>query len=104
VASYRRHRRWIQLNYKSVPLLRYRVRPTAVLERRAWQRSNDSPVWRGVAVGFMVTRGLRGFAGRRPEVIAVERLKPGQRLAVQPISMATKADRKAAKRWTPGSG
>jgi hypothetical protein len=97
-----RHRRYAPLNFKSRPVWYYRFRPSKILERQAWRRSDDSPLWRNLALTFVALRTIRGFVGRQPETVAFERLRPGDRLTVVPVSQRTRAERKAAKRWTPG--
>lgn len=98
-----RHRRYAPLNFKGGPAWFYRFRPTQVVERWAWRKSDDNVFWRRVALTFVVARALRGVVGRPPETVALERLAPGQRLTIVPVSQRTRAERKAAKRWTPGA-
>jgi predicted acylesterase/phospholipase RssA len=98
-----RRRRFAPLNYKGGTVWWYRFRPTHMLESWAWRKSDTSPTFRRIALSILVGRQLRLFFGRSHEQVAFERLRPGQRLTVVPVSQRTRAERKAAKRWTPGA-
>jgi hypothetical protein len=99
-----RHRRFAPLNFKSRPTLFYRLRPTSIIEAQAWRHSDDSRLWRNVALTIVVLRSVRGAVGRSAEVAALEPLRPGEKLVLRAIPMKTRAQRKAARRWTPGAG
>jgi hypothetical protein len=96
------HRRFAPLNFKGRPVWWYRFRPTHLVERWAWRNADDSKAFRNIALAIVVGRQLRLFFGRSHEQVAFERLKPGQRVTVIPISQRTRAERKAAKAWKPG--
>ena len=72
--------------------------PTAELQRRLYRRSRQNPVWAGMAGTFLVLRVLRRAASRRPEVAAIDRLKPGQSISITAIAPPTRRQRKAARR------
>jgi len=95
-------RRYAPLNFKGRPVWWFRFRPSQLLERYAWRHSDDARVWRNLALGILVMRQLKHVFGRSHEVVTVERVEPGQRLTIIPISRRTHGERKAAKRWRPG--
>jgi hypothetical protein len=96
-----RRRRYAPLNFRGRPVWWYRFRPSQLLERYAWRKSDDAKAWRNLALAFIVGRQLRNMLGRSPEVVAHERLRAGERVTIVPISQRTRAERKAAKRWRP---
>jgi hypothetical protein len=72
--------------------------PSAELQRRVYRRSRQNPVWAGMAGTFLVLRVIQRAVARRPEVAAIERLKPGQSVSITAIAPPTRRQRKAARR------
>ena len=98
----RPRRRYAPLNFKGRPVWWYRFRPSHLVELYAWRKSDEAKMWRTIALAFVVGRQLRNVFGRSQEFIAQERLRPGDRVTIIPISQRTRAERKSAKRWRPG--
>ena len=72
--------------------------PSAEVQRRVYRRSRSQPVWAGMAGTFLVLRVILRAVSRRPEVAAIERLKPGQSISITAIAPPTRRQRKAARR------
>jgi hypothetical protein len=76
--------------------------PSAELQRRMYRRSRQQPMWAGMAGAFLVLRVVLRAVSRRPEVVATDRLKPGQSVTITAIAPPTRRQRKAARR-TPSA-
>ncbi|HEY8093534.1 MAG TPA: hypothetical protein VID93_07110 [Acidimicrobiales bacterium] len=72
--------------------------PSAEVQRRMYRRSRQNSVWAGMAGTFLMLRVIWRAVGRRPEVVATDRLKPGQSLSITAIAPPTRRQRKAARR------
>ena len=72
--------------------------PSAALQRNLYRRSRSHPVWAGMAGTFLVLRVIQRAVSRRPEVAAIDRLKPGQSISITAIAPPTRRQRKAARR------
>ena len=74
--------------------------PTAVLRQRSLQRGllGGHKVWMAVGVLVWMPRVLRRLGGRNEELIATERLRPGQTIQLTAVGPPTRRELKAAKR------
>ncbi len=74
--------------------------PTAYLRRTALRQGvlGGNRSW--VVIGAFVygPRLFRKFFGRSEQVVAIEKLEPGQFIRIEALKPQSKADRKAAKR------
>lgn len=59
-----------------------------------------SRAWRAVAVLVFGRQFLKRTFGRRPEIVSVERLLPGQTVSVTAIRPVTRRQQRAARRST----
>jgi len=76
--------------------------PTGYLRYHAVRKGlwGGSRVWMVVGVFVYAPRLLRRLGGRNEEVIATERLLPGQFVRIEALRTPSRAERKAAKRAT----
>ena len=74
--------------------------PTAILRQRSLQRGlfGGHRGWMAVGVLVWMPRVLKRLAGRNEELIATERLSPGQTIQLTAVGPPTRSERKAAKR------
>ncbi len=74
--------------------------PTAYLRRNALHQGvlGGNRSW--VVIGAFVygPRLFRKFLGRNEQIVAIEKLEPGQFVRIEALKPQSKADRKAAKR------
>ena len=74
--------------------------PSAVLRQRSLQRGlfGGHRGWMAVGVLMWTPRLLRRLMGRNEELIATERLRPGQSIQLEALKPPTRRELKAAKR------
>ena len=74
--------------------------PGAVLRHRSLQRGvfGGHRGWMAVGVLVWAPRVLKRLAGRNEQLIATERLLPGQSIQLTAVKPPTRRERKAAKR------
>ena len=74
--------------------------PSAVLRQRSLQRGlfGGHRGWMAIGVLVWLPRVLKRLAGRHQELIATERLRPGQTIQLTAVEPPTRSERKAAKR------
>ncbi|CAN5473276.1 hypothetical protein BH10ACT2_BH10ACT2_11750 [soil metagenome] len=74
--------------------------PAAVLRQRSLQRGvlGGHRGWMAVGVLVWTPRVLKRLAGRQNELIATERLRPGQTIQLTALEPPTRSELKAAKR------
>ncbi|MDP2291947.1 MAG: hypothetical protein Q8M22_12215 [Actinomycetota bacterium] len=74
--------------------------PTALLRRSALYKGllGGSRGWMAVGVILWGPRLLKRVAGKQEQIVAVEKLKPGQFVRIEAIGPLTRAERKAIKR------
>lgn len=74
--------------------------PFAALRRNSITRGflGGSNGWMAVGVVVWGGRMLRKALGRREEIVAIEKLEPGQFLELRTITPPTRAERKTARR------
>lgn len=74
--------------------------PTAVLRQRSLRKGllGGHRGWMAVGVLVWAPRVLRRLAGRHEELIATERLLPGETIQLTAVAPPTRRERKAAKR------
>ena len=74
--------------------------PTGYLRYHAVRKGlwGGSRVWMVIGVFVYAPRLLRRLGGRNEEIIATERLLPGQFVRIEALRTPTRAERKAAKR------
>jgi hypothetical protein len=73
--------------------------PLAALRRNSITKGffGGSSGWMAVGVVVWGGRLLRKAVGRREEIVATEKLEPGQRLELRTIPPVTRGERKAAR-------
>ena len=74
--------------------------PSAVLRQRSLQRGlfGGHKGWMAVGVFVWGPRLYRRFVGRQEQLIATERLLPGQSIQLTAVALPTRRELKAAKR------
>ena len=74
--------------------------PSAVLRQRSIQRGllGGHRGWMAIGVLVWVPRLWKRLAGRQEELIATERLRPGQSIQIDAVKPPTRRELKAAKR------
>ena len=72
--------------------------PTASIQRRLFRRGRSNRGFAALAGVFLLLRVIQKATSRRPEIAAVDRLKPGQALTILAIAPPTRRQRKAARR------
>lgn len=74
--------------------------PTALLRQRSIQRGlfGGSRGWMAIGVLVWLPRIWKRFAGRQEELLATERLQPGQSIQIDAVQPPTRRELKAAKR------
>ncbi|MCE9622492.1 MAG: hypothetical protein K8R99_09125 [Actinomycetia bacterium] len=74
--------------------------PSAVLRQRSLQRGlfGGHKGWMAVGVLVWMPRVLKRLGGRKEELIATERLRPGQTIQLTAVAPPTRRELKAAKR------
>lgn len=74
--------------------------PTAFLRRGALYKGllGGSRGWMLVGAMFWLPRLLKRALGRNEQVLATEKLKPGQFVTIQALVPPTRSERKAARR------
>ena len=74
--------------------------PSAILRQRSLQRGlfGGHKGWMAVGVFVWGPRLYKRFAGRNEELIATERLRPGQSIQLTAVAPPTRREIKAAKR------
>jgi len=74
--------------------------PTALLRQRSIQRGlfGGSRGWMAIGVLVWLPRLWKRFAGRQEELLATERLRPGQSIQIDAVQPPTRRELKAAKR------
>jgi hypothetical protein len=75
-------------------------KPTAYLRYHAVRKGlwGGSGLWMAIGVLVYVPRVMRRLGGRSEQVVALERLKPGEFVRIEALRTPTRAERKAAKR------
>jgi hypothetical protein len=75
------------------------LKPSVLLRRNALYRGllGGSRGWMAVGAVMFGTRLLRRIAGKHDEVLAVDKLKPGQAIRVDAIPPASRRGRRAAR-------
>lgn len=59
--------------------LRARLNPFRALESAAWTRGG---LWTTLIAAFVGARALRRLVPRKPEVLAIDKLRPGQSIVI----------------------
>ena len=74
--------------------------PTGYLRYHAVRKGlwGGSRLWMVVGVFVYAPRLLRRLGGRTEQVVALERLKPGEFVRIEALRTPTRAERKAAQR------
>ena len=74
--------------------------PTGYLRYHAVRKGlwGGSRLWMVVGVFVYAPRLLRRLGGRTEQVVALERLQPGEFVRIEALRTPTRAERKAAKR------
>lgn len=78
------------------------VSPALLIRSNALRQGvlGSSRTWRAVAVVVFGAQFVKRFFGKRPEIVAVERLLPGQTVSITAIEPVTKRQQRAARRAT----
>jgi hypothetical protein len=74
--------------------------PTAALRRNALTKGlfGGSRGWMAVGVAVYGPRLMKKALGRSEQVVATERLEPGQAIRIEAIKAPTRSERRAARR------
>jgi hypothetical protein len=72
--------------------------PSAWFRRNLYRRSRSNRAFAGLAGMLFVMRVLRRASSKQPEVVALDRLAPGQTIIIKTIAPPTRRQRKAARR------
>ena len=77
--------------------------PMYVIRRNSIYKGflGDGGAWRVIGVAYFGLRFVKRALGKNEEVVAVEKLTPGQFLRIEAIPMNSKADRRAAAASAP---
>ena len=71
--------------------------PSANLKRRLYRRSRSNRAFAGIAGTLMVLRILRRGVSRKPEVVAIDKLRIGQSMTVTLMERPSRKQKKAAR-------
>jgi hypothetical protein len=72
--------------------------PTAWIRRRLYSRSRSSRAFAGLAGMLFVMRFLRQAGRRDVEVVALDKLAPGESMIIRTIEPPARRQRRAARR------
>jgi hypothetical protein len=72
--------------------------PTAYLKRRLYQRSRSNRAFAGLTATLVVLNLLRRGVSRKPEVVAIDKLRIGQSMSITLMERPSRRQKKAARK------
>jgi len=72
--------------------------PTAWLKRKLYRRSRSNRAFAGITATLVVLKLLRRGVSRKPEMVALDKLRVGQSMTITLMERPSRRQKKAARR------